>query len=40
MSDLISFLAGGGLCVGVTLWVQRQLGGGGRKLAVELKRFF
>jgi hypothetical protein len=40
MSDLISFLAGGGLCVGVTLWMQRQLGGGGRKLAVELKRFF
>src|SRR5689334_11200343 len=40
MGEFLSFLLGAGLCCGATLWYQRAFGGGGRKLAAELKRFF
>jgi hypothetical protein len=40
MSELIAFLMGAGLCYAATQAVQRWVGGGGRKLETELKRFF
>src|SRR5437868_3498496 len=40
MSELLGFIAGAGLALLGSYGVQRLIGGGGRKLADELKRHF